>query len=85
MKALGSARRKRRVWLGEGSWEGAPTHRVPADPGSVTGSPLGHHPRTLTLGCQEHLQDSHITNPAVSSQALSRALSSASVSPPLVV
>lgn len=78
MKALGNARRKRRVWPGGGGWEGAPTHRVPA----ALGSPVGHHPWALTLGCQQHLQESHLSNPAVSSQALSRALSSAPVSSP---
>lgn len=42
----------------------------PSSSGSVTGSPLGHHPWTLTLGCQQHLQESHITDPAVSSPQL---------------
>lgn len=42
----------------------------PSSSGSVTGSPLGHHPWTLTLGCQQHLQESHITDPAVCSPQL---------------
>lgn len=77
MKALSNAGRKRRVWLGGSSWddrgstgrEAAPTCRVPAAPGSVTGSQLGHRPMGLDPGVPKASPGEphrHPANPAAS-------------------